>query len=101
MEVLYTIFTGDTATQIAPETINKFNKSIFILAYGRRRDWRKRRSEELIEHGYRIKRNGVSNYTILKTQGLSFLIIFLMIPMTSNQQKIFQVEENVFLYFKK
>lgn len=52
--------------------INKFNKSILFwhtVGGGLEEET----IEELIEHGYRIKRNGVSNYTIFKNSRIIFL----------------------------
>ena len=46
--------------------------------------------EELIAHGYNIRRNGISNYTIMKHSRIILSVRFPIIPMILNRRRIFQ-----------
>lgn len=69
----YTKFLLDTLpTRLRNNYVKKFNKSIEF--------WHKTGGgleenviEELIEHGYHIKRNGISNYTLMKNSRIVFI----------------------------
>lgn len=69
----YTMFLLDTLpTRLRNNYVRKFNRSIEF--------WHKTGGgleenviEELIEHGYHIKRNGVSNYTLMKNSRIVFI----------------------------
>lgn len=69
----YTMFLLDTLpTRLRNNYVKKFNRSIEF--------WHKTGGgleenviQELIEHGYHIKRNGVSNYTLMKNSRIVFI----------------------------
>ena len=101
MEVLYTILLATLPPRLRRNYINKFNKSILFwhtVGGGLEEET----IEELIEHGYRIKRNGVSNYTIFKNSRIIFLD---HIPDDTDDIKstkdIPSWKRMCFLYFKK
>lgn len=70
--IIYPLFTGNTAGKAQAELYKKFKTSIeFWHTVGGGLE--EETIRELEEHGYNIRRNGVSNYTVMKNSRIVFI----------------------------
>ena len=72
MEILYPFSAGHAPKRLRNNYVKKFNTSIqFWHETGGGLD--EKTIQELVENGYKIRRNGVSNYTVNKKSRIVFL----------------------------